>query len=129
AIALDERAHEVLVVTGQPPYSQRVRHALSPRRGGEALLHPREEEPRVPAARRLGDRPALDEERARAVKGEVVRGRDPGDAAADDRDVSGRVPLERRVGLRGQLVEPDAPHVGYCASGRPGVIRQGEGGW
>ena len=128
-MARDERAHEVLVVTGEPPDTQRVRLAVSPRGGGEVLRDPREEEPRVPAARRLGDRPALDEDRARAVKGEVVRGRDPGDAAADDRDVRGRVPLERRVGLCLQLVEPDAPHVGYCASGRPGVIRQGEVGW
>src|SRR5207244_12771295 len=71
----DELAHELLIASREPPDAERVRLAVASRRDEEVLGDAREEEPGVPPAGGLRDRPRLEHERPRARSGEPARGR------------------------------------------------------
>ena len=104
----DDRAHELLVVFRKPPNAERAILSVPTARRDEILGNPGQKKSRVPSARRLGDRASLEHDRLHARPREVIRGRDPRDARADDRNVGGRVLCERRVRIGRDLVEPEA---------------------
>src|SRR5207245_3236135 len=87
----DELAHELLIASREPPDAERVRLAVASRRDEEVLGDAREEEPGVPPAGGLRDRPRLEPERPGARPGEPVRGGSAGAARPDGDDVRARV--------------------------------------
>ena len=96
----------------EPPNAQRAVLAVATRRRDEIFCHARQKEAGVPPARCFGDRSSLEHDNLCSVPRRVVRGRDTGDARADDRHIRVRVLIERRVTIGCDFVKPDAGHSG-----------------
>jgi len=94
------------------PDTQRTVLAVTTRRRDEVFGDAGQKKAGVPPARRFGDRASLEHDDLCTGPRNVVRGRDTGDARADDRHIDARVLIERRVNLGRDFIEPDAGHSG-----------------
>src|SRR5437899_12697452 len=81
--------------------------AVAAHRDDEVVDDAREQEARVPPARRFRHAARLEDERSRARAREVVGGRDACNARADDDDVGGSVALEGGALVGRTFVEPE----------------------